>query len=61
MNFNQVDGSPSYIFHIIVPDEIRLNPLEFMEVLIPDSRFPFGLHELVEQCLTHCDGNTILG
>ena len=37
MNFIQVVGSPSYIFHVIVPDEIGNNPLEYMEVQILDS------------------------
>ena len=34
-NFIQVVGSPSCIFHAIVPDEIKNNPLEYMEVQIP--------------------------
>ena len=38
INFIQVDGSPSYTSRTIVSDEIRQNPLEYMEVLIPDSR-----------------------
>ena len=37
-NFIQVDRSPSLIFYIIILDEIRQSPLEYMEVLIPDSR-----------------------
>ena len=30
-------GSPSCIFHVIVPDEIWKNPLEYLEVQILDS------------------------
>ena len=37
INFIQVVGSPSCIFHSIVPDEIKNNPLEYMEVRILDS------------------------
>ena len=38
MNFIQVYRSPSWVFLIIVLDEIRQNLREYMEVLIPDSR-----------------------
>ena len=37
MNSKQVVGSPSYIFHVIVLDEIDNNPLEYLEVQILDS------------------------
>ena len=37
MNFIQVVGSLSCIFHAIVPDEIKSYPLEYMEVQILDS------------------------
>ena len=38
MNHIRVDRSPSSIFHIVVLDGIRQNLLEYMAVLIPDSR-----------------------
>ena len=37
MNFIQVVGSPSCTFQAIVPDEIKNNTLEYMEVQILDS------------------------
>ena len=37
INFIQVVGSPSCIFHIVVPDEIGNNSLEYMGVQILDS------------------------
>ena len=37
MNFLQVVGSPLCISHVIVPDEIGNNPLEYIEVQILDS------------------------
>ena len=37
INFIQVVGSPSCIFHVIVPDEIRNKSTEYMEVQILDS------------------------
>ena len=36
--FFQEDGSPSLILRIILSVEIRQNPLEYTEVLIPDTR-----------------------
>ena len=37
MNFIQVVGSSSCIFHVTVPDEIKNNPLEYMKVQILES------------------------
>ena len=37
MNFKQVVGPPSCIFHINVPDKIRKKSTEYMEVQILDS------------------------
>ena len=39
MNLIQVVGSPSCIFHVIVPNEVGNNPLEYVEVQILDSLY----------------------
>ena len=40
-------GSPLCIFHVIVPDEIGENPLEYLEVQILDS-FPARMRQQPE-------------
>ena len=66
MNFIQVDRSPSLIFHIIVLDCMKSGKIYWntwmcsSQILEGHNICPFGLHQLVGQCLIHCDDNTIL-
>ena len=61
IDFIQVVGSPSCIFHAFVPDEIGKNPLEYMEVQILDYLSTRMRQQLEDVDHLRCSSTKTLG